>query len=265
MSDTAPDTALAEPPEAPTAEAPPVDAPETLSETLSEVAEPPETLPEVTETPETPETPAPEDPYSEFGGRETIEAAHRLYEATRTEQGVIDLFIEAGKSLGLSLQQMQALFGATEETPEETVDPDEPLTIGQFQELQRKQAEEAAAREAEKVRETARRAVTKTVAALGLKPGDPVTQTILQLADQHVGNNYGDFDAVAKAVRQGHADFQAIVEQEKQKALTTKHALAQTVPQAPAGGAPAADPGEPEPRDVAEAIKQVRKKLGLAR
>lgn len=212
------------------------------------------------------ETPpaAAEDPFAAYGGKDAVEAATRMYEATRTQEGVVDLFIEAGKALGLNLQQMQALFGV-EETPPEEVDPDEPLTIGQFQEMQRRQEEEAQRREQERIKATATKAVQETTAALGLKIGDPVTQTVLQLADQHVAGNYGDYDAVAKAIRQGHADFQALVEQEKQKALQAKHEQAQQVPSAPSGGAPAADPGEPEPKDVSEAIKQVRKRLGLSK
>lgn len=216
----------------------------------------------VAETPAAGET---EDPFAAYGGKDAVEAAVRLYEATRSEQGVIDLFIEAGKSLGLSLQQMQGLFGVEETPAEEEVDPDEPLTIGQFQEMQRKAQEEAERQEAERVRAVATKALNDTLDALGLKREDPVTQAILQLADQHVNGNYGDYDAVAKAIRQGHADFQALVEQEKAKALQAKHQQAQSVPSAPAGGAPPAEPAEPEPKDVAEAIKQVRKRLGLSR
>lgn len=258
MSDLAPEAAPAVE-AAPSEAAAPVDAPPV--EPVLEGAPPIETQAPV-------ETQAPEDPFAAYGGKDTIEAAHRLYEATRSEDGVVDLFIEAGKSLGLSMKDLQALFGNGAPAPEgeqgPEFDPDEPLTIGQFQELQRKQAEEQAQREQARIRQVAESAVTSALKELDLDPASPTTRTILGLADPHVKGDYGNPEAVAAAVRQGHSEFQAQVQAEHERYLKTKAAQAQAVPQAPAGSS-AAEAQEPEPKDVAEAIKRTRRQLGLSR
>ena len=263
MSDLAPEAAPAVE-AAPSEAAAPVDAPPV--EPVLEGAPPIETQASVeTQAPVV----EPEDPFAAYGGKDTIEAAHRLYEATRSEDGVVDLFIEAGKSLGLSMKDLQALFGNGAPAPEgeqgPEFDPDEPLTIGQFQELQRKQAEEQAQREQARIRQVAESAVTSALKELDLDPASPTTRTILGLADPHVKGDYGNPEAVAAAVRTGYAEFQAQVQKEHERYLATKAQQAQQVPQAPAGGAPPSEAPEPEPKDVAEAIKRTRRSLGIPR
>lgn len=206
---------------------------------------------------------APEDPFHVFGGKETVEAAHRLYEASRTEDGVIQLFIEAGRSLGLGLKEIEALFtgqsAAAEAEPVEEIDPDEPLTIGAFQEMQRKQQEQAEAARQEAAHAAAKEAVRTTVEALGLDPADPATKVILQFGDNHLKGDLSP-ENVAAAVRQGHADYQAQVERDARAYLEKKVAQGAAVPKAPAG-TPAAEPALEEPKNTAEAIKLARKRL----
>lgn len=234
---------------------PTVDAVETPATTPSLEGEP------VVETPAA----EAEDPFHTYGGKEAVEAAHRMYEAARTEDGVIQLFIEAGRSLGLGLKEIEALFtGAAPsvEAEEPEFDPDEPMTIGQFQELQRKQQEAAAAQQATAQQAAAKEAVRTTVEALGLDPADPATKVILQFGDNHLKGDLSP-DNVAKAVRQGHADYLAQVEKDAQAYLQKKAAQAASVPKAPAG-TPAAEPALTEPQNTAEAIKLARKRMQAA-
>lgn len=245
-------------------------------------AAPAEAIEPVVETPEVPaigelvdvetetattEAAEPADPFQEFGGRETIEAAHRLYEASRTEDGVIQLFLEAGRSLGLGLKDMQALFESlggegTAPTPEGP-DPDEPITWADFQALQQKQAQEQAAREADAQQASARAAVQKALTDLKLDPADPATKIILEHGDKYVNGDFSEAN-IANAVRRGHADFQAILEKKAQEYVQTKRQQATSVPSAPAGNAAPATPPAEEPKDVAAAIKAARKALGLS-
>lgn len=205
-----------------------------------------------------------EDPFAAYGGKEEIEAAIRMRQAANTEDGVIQLFLEAGRSLGLGLKDMEALFTSMQGEPEEEPDPDEPLTIGQWQEFQRKQQEAEAARQAQQVQAAATAAVRSTVESLGLDPTDPSTKIILQIADTHVNGDFSP-ENVAKAIRQGHADYQAQVQKDAEAYLQKKREQAQQVPSAPTGSSAPAETPPAEPQNVAEAIKQARKKLGLTR
>lgn len=249
---------------------------ESLGETLDSGSETVESgLPgseTVESAPDVPEAPAveePSDPFSEFGGRDVVAAAHRLYEASRTEDGVIQLFLEAGRNLGLGLDQMQALFeelGGSGQVPEDDPSLDEPLTRRELLELEQQRQAAEQQRQAQQLQEFARTAVTEALSGLGVDPQtNPATHLILQFADRHRAPDAPmTAESIKEAVRAGYADYQAHIEREAQAYLTKKRQAAAAVPKAPAGsGAPAA-PAPAEPKNVAEAIKQVRQKLGLS-
>lgn len=244
--------------EAPAAEAvdPVVEAPaaEVVEPVVVEGADP------VVEPAAVPET---VDPYEAYGGKEAIEAAQRMYQAAATEDGVIQLFLESGRSLGLGLKDLQALFTELGADLPEPPDPDEPITRREFDEMTAKQQQAEADRQTAKVTEAARQAVRDTVTALGLDPEDSATTLILQLGDKHLKGDLTP-SAVAAAVRQGHADYQAQIEKEAQAYLAKKVAQGAAVPSAPAGAAAPSEPAPAEHQDVATAIKAARKALGLA-
>lgn len=247
---------------------PVVDSPVVEETPPVESVEPTDTASEAVES-DVPASPAPEspaDPYEEFGGRDTIEAAHRMYQAAQSEDGVIQLFLEAGRSLGLGLKEMETLFtsltGSGGEEAEEP-DPDEPLTVGQWQKFQQEQQQREAERQATAAREAARQVVQATVADLGLDPKDPATKVVLQFGDQYLKDDLSP-EAVAAAVRRGHADYLAAVEQHSKAYLEKKRGQAASVPSAPSGAAAPAEPAPAEPQNVAEAIKIARKRLGLS-
>lgn len=259
----------------PVVEAPAVEAPAAV-EPAAEVQpgvvgapenqEPNASVPEAPAT--TPSVPEAEDPFHEFGGREEIESAHRLWQATQTDDGVARLFFEAGQAMGLGLKEMQALFGgSTPETPAAAVDerdPDEPLTWGEFQAMTQAQQQAEIERQATQIRETAKATVQATVSDLGLDPADPSTKVVLQYADQHMKDDFSP-EAIKTAIRQGHADYQAAVQQSAEKYLQTKAAQADGVPSAPSGAAAPAEPAPSEPKNTAEAALIVRRRLGLVR
>lgn len=211
---------------------------------------------------EDPEPEAPADPYQEFGGRDTIEAAIRLHQAAQTDAGLVDIFMQAGRNLGLGIEQMRSLFGDPEpEAPAVEEDLDEPLTRGEFLEQQRRQ-QEAAAQAMHKAQEEANRtALHEVVAELGISDED--RQVVLGMADQHVKD--ATPEGIKAAVRQGFADYQAKIERQAKEYLRSKRAQAAQVPSAPAGAA-ANDTGPlPEPQNTAEAIKIARRQLGVTR
>jgi hypothetical protein len=252
--------------DAPVADAPVVDAPVESAPEAPTFEAPAEGVPAVENAEptapveEAPAAPAVADPYEEFGGRQEVERALRMYQHAQTDDGVVDLFLEAGRSLGLSHEAMQTLFNDLAGEAPEAPDPDEPLTRGEFQaELERRQ-QAAAAAEAQRVRATAEAAVQQELTALGLKVDDPQTQVILTLGDRHLKGKT-DAESIRAAVRAGHADFQAQVETEAKRYLQTKQQQAASVPSAPAGSGAPAEPPPAEPRDVAEAIKAVRRRL----
>jgi hypothetical protein len=84
------------------------------------------------------ETPA--DPYADFGGRESVEQAMALHKATQSQDGLMRLFFEAGRSQGLSYSQMEALFGqAAPEPAAAQYADDDLLTYAQVKELMQRE------------------------------------------------------------------------------------------------------------------------------
>lgn len=203
------------------------------------------------------------DPYGDFGGRDTVEAAIRLYEASKTEAGVVDIFVEAARAIGLSNEQIQALFADGEATPEDDVDLDEPMTRRQWLEEQERLRQESQQTEAQRTHTAASKAVAETFTKLGLDGDDnaDARALVLTLGEKHFDRNNVSPEAAAAAVRAGHAEYLATIERESKRYLKEKVEVAETVPSAPSGAGPAAEPPAAEPKDVAEAIARTRKQL----
>lgn len=256
-------------PEAPASEVPasePAESPEPVEVSASDPAESPVSE---SETAESTEAEAPSDPYESYGGKDRVEAAIRLHDASQTEDGVIQLFLEAGRSLGIGNREIEALFTgqtpapATAE-PEEEEDPDRPLTVKEFQEAQAKRDSERAAETHQTAIAAAKETVHKTVESLGLTMDDPSTEAILRLGDKYLTRGSTDSKAVAEAVRRGHADYAALVEKESKAYLEKKKAAASNVPTSPSGASAPATAAPEEPKNTAEAIKIARKRLGIS-
>jgi alanyl-tRNA synthetase len=210
---------------------------------------------------------APEDPYAAYGGKDTLEAAHKMYQAAQTEDGVVRLWLEAGKSLGLGIREMEQLvtgnverFEAEQPEPE---DLDRVLTYREFQEMQQQQMQAAAASQQEQVAAAAKATLQDTFKQLGVDASDPSANLILQLADKYLqGPNDLSPESVRNAVTRGHADFQALVENEAKAYLRKKVATKGALPKSPSGSAAPAAPAGDEPKSIEEAFARVRKQLG---
>lgn len=208
----------------------------------------------------------PEDPYATYGGKDTIDKAVAIHQALQTEDGVWNLFFQAGRSLGLGVREIEALFaqqqggGEPEGSPEP--DDDDVMTYGQFKAMLNEQVlapwqqtQQATAEAA------ARSAIDTTCLELGVKDTQ-VRDAVLRLGDKYLSDDISP-QKVQAAVRRGFADYQTLLKGERQKAVTQKREAGATVPKSPAGavaGAPAQDAGN-EPKDVAEAIRRARARI----
>lgn len=204
----------------------------------------------------TTEAPAP----VEFGGfrdQAELDNARALYEATRTEDGIIRVFMETGQWLGLTPDQMVGLFGSGEPIEPPVDDSAEPFTKGDWRAAQQAQEQAARAAQNAQLQATLVDAVAQEVADLKLEEGSPAYQAALVFGDKYLDKSRPSAENVRQAVRRGYADYQADIEAKAQAYLKGKVAATEQVPSAPAGTAPAGQPA-PEPRNTAEAIKMAR-------
>ena len=210
----------------------------------------------------------PSDPYADYGGRDVVEQAHRMHQATQSEDGIIQLFIEAGQSLGLGLREIQTLFEGGTLEPDEgeapEYDPDEPITRAEWDAERQREQDNQQQSQNYMIEATARQAVAATAAELGIDLNDPGSQIILQMGDRYLNDDLSP-QSIKDSMRRGQADYQALVERESQAYLAKKSAAGKTVPGAPSGSAAPSESAGAEPRDTAEAIKIARRKLGMSR
>lgn len=222
------------------------------------------------EEPAVAEAPVAEDPFAAYGGKDLVEAAVKLHQATRDHDGLIQLFVEAGQALGLGVREMEALFqqgrageviAAASAGAEADEDEDRFLTVKELRELEAKRQAEAAAAAQEAQVAAARATVANTFESLGVDPSDPTADLILQLGNKHLAAGRLDAESVSAAVRAGHAEFLSLVDKQAKAYLRAKRDQAAKVPSAPSGaGAPAAAP-LPPPKNVDEAIRRVREQM----
>lgn len=202
-----------------------------------------------------------------WGGSNSVQEALDLIGHMGTEDGVIDLFIETGRSLGLGVRELEALFAQTLAESNGTggggEDEEQLLTMREARELlnqelgQRDQRYEQG-QQAVRTQE-ARRVVSDVLGQLGVDEADATV--ILQLGDRYLPDGSLDPDQVAAAVRRGHADWLEVVEKRSQEYLRQKAAHADGVPKTPAGGAAPAPSAPEPPQSVDEAKARVRERL----
>lgn len=209
-----------------------------------------------------------DDPWAEYGGKDSVAQAHKIHQALQTQDGVMQLFFEAGQSMGLGLREIQALFGGAQ-IPDEVVDDgpadDELVTWAQARALLQKEVLEPMAQQQQATAEAvARQAVQSTISDLGLTDQDTIA-AVLQLGDRYLNPSDLSPKSVSDAVRKGHEDFAKLVTANAQKYVSAKVAVRKTVPKAlGGGGASQGAAEEPEPKTVAEAIRNARKRMGLS-
>jgi hypothetical protein len=206
------------------------------------------------------------DPYADFGGRETVEKAHQLHQALQTEEGVWNVFFQAGRALGLGTREIEALFAESQGEPEpEGPADDDVMTFGQFKTLMDETVTKPQQlREQQLAEDMARTAIDQAVEKLGIT--DPeLREAVLQLGDRYLGDDISPA-AVKVAVEKGFAAYQKLVAAEKAKYTQEKRDGAAGVPKAPAG-APATQVSDfgAEPKNAKEAIARGRARIAALR
>lgn len=205
------------------------------------------------------------DPWAAYGGKDAVDQAVRLHQAVQTEDGIFQLFFEAGQSLGLGLKEMQTLFGQGDAQPEaEGPADDELVTWAQARELLHREVLQPMQAQQQAVAETvARQSVQSTISELGITDNETVA-AVLQLGDRYLPPGSMDPREISAAVKRGHEDFVKLVQANAQKYVAGKAAARKSVPKPLGGGASSAEaPAEAEPKTVAEAIAAARKRLGV--
>lgn len=204
-----------------------------------------------------------------WGSPDDVNRALEIDRALRTEEGVTSLFVQAGRSLGLSPEQLDALFAPAEVAPAETqeeVDPERVLTWKEAQELFQEQfkaaqTSTAAQQQEERQVEVARTAVSSTLTELGLTDQAEI-DAVLAAGQRHLPDGDFDPDHIKAALRKGFTDYETAVKARATKYLGTKIEQAQTLP----GSIGASPPGGvtlPPPQNVEEGKARARKRLGL--
>lgn len=205
---------------------------------------------------------APADPYADFGGRDAVERAIQLQKMTQSQDGIMRMMFAAAQSLGLPLSKVEQLFAADQAAADAQPEyaDDDLITYGQVKEmLQRDVLQPWQQTEAQRAEQTARSTVTSTRTELGIED-DGTWNAVLQLGDRYLGDDISP-ENVARAIKQGHADFVNLVKTNAQQYVEQKAAVKKAVPKAPSGGSTPAPAPDAEPKSVEEAIARARKRL----
>ena len=212
------------------------------------------------------------DPFSEFGGRETVQAAYQLHQQTQNEEGVIDLFIQTAKALGLGDREIEALFADQQQQKQTTTEEDDPdrlVTARELREWMTQQQQTAQQQVEQQAVAHAQATVNATLKALGVNPESDDkaererAEAILRFGDPYLTK--GDYDPshVEAAVRKGWDAYERAVEAGARAYVARKKAARDSTPKAPAGGSSGGSTIS-SPKDLNEAIKRVREKLNAS-
>lgn len=203
---------------------------------------------------------------TEWGGEDSISEAIDFVRSMQTVDGVKFFLSEGAKALrdlGIPADDLAALIAAEEAAADQAVsldiDPDAPLTMAQYRELER-QREAAAAKERSEAdfRASVASNVKAGLEALGVTD-QKVGQIITQYADEYVTPaDYGDPAKIAAALKRGHADFQATVKQQYDDYLQSKVTDGASSPTPLVGGQSPGGTDLPEPQSLDEAIARRR-------
>ena len=191
-----------------------------------------------------------------------IERALQLDAALKTEDGITQLFLQAGKALGFGPDELEKVLFPGEAPAEEVEEEDEDrvLTLREAKELLAKQVFQPAA-EAERVaRESAARdAINSTLA--DLKITDEVErQAVLAMADQHIAPNDLSPESVRAAIRKAYTAYEAAAKARAEEYIRAKLKDQAKVPGSISGKSAGGDE-LPEPQNVEEARARVRARL----
>lgn len=200
-----------------------------------------------------------------------VKAAHELVASLQTEPGVIEMFYNTGKALGLGVRDMEKLFAsdaapAEPEAPETHDDDDEVLTKAELRAALAEQAREAAKQQHDLAEQGARQAATNalTSAFSDLKVTDETEKAeIMVYGEKHLPPDtpIPSPEQVDSALRQGYDEWQKATEKRVQQYIERKRAQKQQSPKTLGENAgAAAETASTEKRTLQQVIEARRER-----
>jgi len=197
---------------------------------------------------------------------ETLQAAVEVYQALQEPDGVLQLWFETGRAMGLSVDAMARLLaGGHESTPsqgaeedvdlEEEEDEDRPLTKAEVQRiLEERQAEQAQAQVMSAIRDW--------YESSGLTPDE--YQMVLAVADAGFDGDLHNPKDVISALEKAKAKVEEEAERIARRRASSQPKAKQEerpVPKRVKGHGSAGPPEQEPPKSLDEAMKRVRARL----
>lgn len=204
---------------------------------------------------------------TEFGGDTALDEAKNLRNQLQTDDGVVAMFIESGRALGLGVEKLEGLFGEAEVALNKDAEEqgDKPLTKAEIMAIVQKEVlTPLQQQQAQAAQANARATIDTTVRSLGMDPKADAKDVdlVLRLADKYVGENDFNPERIADAIRKGFDEFGELSAERKAKYVKDKRETKDKVPSSTAGTTSAgAGTQLPEPKNVKEAAARARARL----
>jgi hypothetical protein len=208
----------------------------------------------------------------EFGGPDAIKEAVEWRQSLQTEEGVISMFVESGRSLGLGIKDLEAMFaqpGGVEAVIDAAAGQtgpadDDVLTWKEARALIEKEVKAPQEQQRlQQLQHDAQRVIAVEREALGLTDQADY-EAVLSFGQKHLRD--GDFDPahIQAAMRKGYAEFEALATRRAEAYLAQKAKDKATVPSSTGAGAAPGGTTLPEPANMDEAKARARAALKAA-
>lgn len=200
--------------------------------------------------------------YETLGDRARLEYATRIANALDTDEGKLQLFVEAGQSLGVGYDRLEALFeDAESKVKEAEKDLERPLTRAELEDILDAEIRQPLARDTEqRTFERNATAINDMLDALGLEDPD-MRLSVLALGNKYVSETESDPRALMNAVQAGYKDYVGMMNGAVQSYVEDKARQAGYAPRPLVGTSPVTGTTRPEPKTMAEAKQRVRERL----
>jgi HEPN domain-containing protein len=207
----------------------------------------------------------------EAGGADAVKAAWDFRQSLKTEEGVVDAFVEMGVTLGLTPQQMASLFPeqaaeALAEAEREAEEGSKPMTRREAEEYVQQLIADSVlapleAQQTAQATETIRGVVHTELAELKVPEED--RELLLRFADNHIAEE-DRFDPakVKAAIAAGAEDFDKYAKALVERRIAAKVKTNEGIPSPVSGGSTGGGEEQSEPMSLAEAKARVRAQYG---
>lgn len=199
-----------------------------------------------------------------YGGRDALTQAQGLLDLIRdpSGKGNVELFALVGEALGLTRQQLAGLWGEGQQTPGAQApsqpnpnDPNRPMTVAEFQQLQVQWQQDATNAQEDQQVEGLLGQYSKQVDLSSKAEGNPARDFVL-LAAERLPAHLGYAERIKRGVEAYQSHLDAYAAKVGQRTLDANS----TAPR-PLGGAMPGSSGPTAPRDFAEARQRAEARL----